>query len=137
MTEQIKKLFDDIKKYGHYTREKKLDGFKQWIKLKSILSEIKTEGKWNPKVRDFFVEMRADLKLQECENELKGSDTEKHETWEKHHFYLQHARIPTLNYSTPTLIRLMQIAYNAGQLKAAYNDEIYTSELKQYYKKII
>ena len=42
--------------------------------------------------------------------------------------------IPTLNYNTPNLVRLMQIAYNAGQLKAAYNDEIYTPELKQYYK---
>lgn len=35
----------------------------------------------------------------------------------------------------PNLIRLMQIAYNAGQLQADENNVLYTPEWKEYYKK--
>lgn len=78
--------------------------------------------------------MKSTLKIQECENEIKADDDKKrHDLWEKYHFYLQHSKIPTLNFTEGTLTRLMQIAYNAGQLEAEWNDKIYTNELKKYY----
>lgn len=56
------------------------------------------------------------LKEEVCEIDVVDGKEQKI-MWEKHHFYLQHARIPVLNFEEPKLYRLMQIAYNAGQLK--------------------
>ncbi|QKF94790.1 hypothetical protein QKU48_gp1332 [Fadolivirus algeromassiliense] len=134
MTEKLDNLFIQAKKYGKHTRTNKLDGLAQWNRLKGILIESKVVGKWNPQVKTFFVDMRSELKIQECENEIQIDDEkEKHDVWEKHHFYLQHARIPTLNFNDGKLVRLIQIAYNAGQLEALWDDLFYTPEMKRYY----
>ena len=136
MTEKLENLFDQIKEYGKYIRNNKPDqGGTAWGELKKIL-ESNVRGEWNPKVKEFFVYMRSDLKIQECENEIPIKDeVERHKMWEKHHFYLQHARIPTLNFNEASLTRLLQIAYNVGQLEAVWDDkfEFYTYELKGYY----
>jgi len=128
MSEKLHKLFSEVKQYGKYTRSNKLDGLTQWNKLKGIFQESRNKVKWNPDVKRIFVEMRSDLKLQECMDEVKDKDI-----WEKHHFYLQHARVPTLNYNDASLNRLMQIAYNAGQFEAMRDDEFYDDEKKRYY----
>ncbi len=128
MFEKLKKIFTQVKEYGKYTRINKLDGLLQWNKLKGILLMSDVKGEWNPKVKTFFIDMRSDLKIQECE-----SETEDHNIWEKHHFYLQHARIPTLNFNDAKLVRLIQIAYNAGQLEALWNDNFYTQKMRDYY----
>ena len=135
MTDKLNKLFKQTKSYGNHTRSNKLDGLKQWNKLKSILLESSVKGDWTPEVKTFFVEMRSTLKLQECADEIPIEDaTERKQVWEKHHFYLQHARIPTLNFNDGKLVRLIQIAYNAGQLEALYDDPFYNKDLKTYYE---
>lgn len=132
--EKIEDLFEKIIRWGYDTRSKKFDGLKRWNVMKDILSESKVKGSWNPKVKEFFVEMRSTLKIQECKDEFKGSNEDIQREWEKHHFYLQHARIPTLNFSEPTLVRLMQIAYNAGQLRAEWNNDFYNKEKRDFYE---
>ena len=62
-----------------------------------------------------------------------STDGKKAEKWEHQHFFLQLIRIP-LKYPL-NLRRLCQIAYNLGQLRAVYKDEIYTEEVKAYYEK--
>ena len=135
MENRVEKLFSLVKEYGYYTRKNDLDGLAQWNRLKNILLKSKIEGEWDQKVKQYFVEMRSDLKIQECENEIPiKNDLERKKMWEKHHFYLQHARIPTLNFKEPKLVRLLQIAYNAGQLQALWNDPFYTQLYKTYYE---
>ena len=75
MTDKIEKLFNDIINYGFYSRSNSLDGLKQWTPLKKILSKSEEKGQWNPKVRELFVYMRSELKLQECVDEI-NADTE-------------------------------------------------------------
>ncbi len=134
MTEKLENLFNQTKEYGKYTRINDLDGLEQWNVLKKILLKSDVKGEWNPKVKTFFVDMRSELKIQECENEIPGkNENDKHMLWEKNHFYLQHARIPTLNFSDAKLVRLIQIAYNAGQLETLHNDPFYTVKMKEYY----
>ncbi len=128
MYQQLNKLFNQVKEYGKYTRINKLDGLLQWNILKGILLTSDVKGEWNSEVKTFFIDMRSDLKIQECE-----SETENHDIWEKHHFYLQHARIPTLNFNDAKLVRLIQIAYNAGQLEALWHDNFYTQKMRDYY----
>lgn len=131
--EKIEELFEKIIGWGYNTRSKKLDGLKRWNIMKDILSQSKVKGSWNQKVKEYFVEMRSTLKIQECKDEFKGTPEDIQREWEKHHFYLQHARIPTLNFSEPTLVRLMQIAYNAGQLRAEWNNDFYNKDMRDFY----
>jgi mannose-6-phosphate isomerase-like protein (cupin superfamily) len=56
-----------------------------------------------------------------------------HDLWSKYHFYLQLARIPVKNELD--LGRLLQIAYNLGQLSVHLNDDpIFTSKSKEYFE---
>lgn len=130
----LQNLYDKMVEYGKYTRSNKISGLAQWNKVKPFLSKCGEVCEWKDDVKSYFVDMRSTLKIQECENEIKADDDKKrHDLWEKYHFYLQHSKIPTLNFTEGTLTRLMQIAYNAGQLEAEWNDKIYTNELKKYY----
>ena len=103
-------LFNQIKSYGKNTRlnpdptDEKW-GLTRWNKIKPILALSKKNVEWKPAVKDFFVDMRSTLKLIECEDEIQIKDSkERHMLWEKNHFYLQHARIPTLNYTNANRI---------------------------------
>jgi hypothetical protein len=129
MNNQLEILFSQVTKYGKYVRSNKLDGLLQWNKIKDILLMSKVKCNWYPQVKTIFSYMKTELKIQEHEE-----DTESHEVWEKHHFYLQHGRIPSLNFNDGTLVRIIQIAYNVGQLEALWDDEFYTQEMKNYYR---
>jgi hypothetical protein len=89
---------------------------------------------WKGNIPTIFEEMKTKLGVHEFKEQIQESNEKLcHEIWELHHFYLQHARIPTLNLNEPTLTRLMQIAFNAGQLRACWNFPIYSEKLKAYY----
>ena len=122
-------LFDKVKKYGHHTRSNNLDGLDQWNKLKQILTKFSTiNTEWEPTIKIHYLHMKNELGIKE-----EITETPDHSTWQKHHFYLQHTRIPSLNPNDASIIRLMQIAFNAGQLQALWNDSFYTNEIKKYY----
>ena len=53
-------------------------------------------------------------------------------TIEKYHFLVQLFRIPKLAGFTLPLVKVLQIAYNAGQLQAMIDNNAYTSELIQF-----
>lgn len=131
---KIEELFQMIKKWGFITRSNKMNGLERWNTIKDILSKSKVKGEWNSRVKELFVEMRSTLKIQECKDEFKGTPEEIQREWEKHHFYLQHTRIPTLNYTDASLTRLMQIAYNAGQLEVEINNDFYRGEKREFYE---
>lgn len=122
-------LFKKVKTYGYFTRTNNLDGLEQWEKLKQVLSKYPIiKIKWDSAIKIHYSYMKNELHIKE-----DITETPDHETWQKHHFYLQHARIPTLNPNEANIIRLMQIAYNVGQLQALWDDEFYTDKLKKYY----
>lgn len=52
------------------------------------------------------------------------------------HFFVQHFRIPKMVGKVISVTKLMQIAYNVGQLKAVFQNEIVFDEnIKEYYTK--
>ena len=136
----LQQVFDEVKKYGYNTRVYNPDkGLENWNTIKIILAESTELGKWNSQVKDMYNFMKEDLGIFEQECDIPSplfdlSSEKRHSIWEHHHFYLQHVRIPTLNFESPQLVRLIQIAYNAGQLDASWhNSEIYTDKIKAYY----
>lgn len=127
--EKIEDLWKSIISYGKMVRAKNLDGLQSWIKIKDLLKNNKEEGRWNDEIVTIYGEMKSKLGLKEEECEIKDGPNS-HEEWEKHHVYLQHARIPTLNYGECQLYRIMQIAYNAGQYNAFKTDSFYNVSIK-------
>ena len=121
----LQQLFDIIKTYGINTRKNSpIKGLENWNKIKSSLPLFQTT--WLPHVKEMYQHMKEVLGIIEDEK-----DALSHEQWEYHHFFLQHVRIPTLNFDQASLMRLMQIAYNAGQYSACLDH--YSAELKKYY----
>ena len=121
----LRRLFDIMKKYGINTRKNNpTKGLENWNKIKTTLPSIQIQ--WLPHVKEMYRYMKEILGIIEDEK-----DALNHTQWEYHHFFLQHVRIPTLNFNQGLLMRLMQIAYNAGQYSACTDH--YSAELKKYY----
>ena len=123
--DNMEKLWSDIMNYGLKVRSKRLNGLDMWVQLKGKLSEITYEGQWSMQFKDIKEYMMKEFGLVEDVSHILK------DIWEKHHFYLQHANIPSSNNCS--FVRLMQIAYNAGQLKAIFDDPIFTKDMKDYY----
>lgn len=128
-------LWNCVKKYGYNVRINKLDSLASWNAIKKELINSNAIGKWDKKIVGVYAHMKIKLGIKEEQCEINEADEKlQKEIWEKHHFYLQHSRIPILNINEPKLYRLMQVAYNAGQLKALFDDEFYTENMKTFYK---
>jgi hypothetical protein len=122
--EKVVELWFLVVEYARSVRTKGLDGLQMWIRIKGKLSEIKYEGKW---FKNIYIKNRM-LRIGVIESESGVTKDD----WEKHHFMLQHANIP---YSCEcNFVRLMQIAYNCGQLAIVFEDRVFTDEMREYYK---
>ena len=133
----MEELFNLIKEYGYLVRSTKLDGLESWKKIKSLL-QVKENNSchWNISQQNLnimylHVHNTLNMKGEEDDPGNKNED-ENHGNWEKSHFFLQLVRIPKI--SKCELVRVCQIAYNLGQLKAERDDPIYTLEVKEYFK---
>jgi hypothetical protein len=115
----IEKLWDLVRNYGIIVREQNLNGLESWQKLKKIFEKNNKKCEWLPEAISRYDEMQKKFNIdgndQDIEKERVGE--EKIE-WEKVHFFFQHARIPFKTQSEASLLKLMQIAYNAGQFEA-------------------
>ena len=138
----LQQLFDIIKTYGINTRKNSPSkGLENWNKIKEVLPSIQIQ--WLPHVKEMYRYMKEVLDIIEDEPvvEDKSSpnappirdekDALNHAQWEYHHFFLQHVRIPTLNFDQGSLMRVMQIAYNAGQYNVCLDH--YSADLRKYY----
>jgi len=96
--------------YGEYIRGHKLDGLVAWNALKELLAKHSHSIEWSQQCLGFFDG------LQNCGIvEIHDPLTMTHHEWERHHFMIQHGRIPHRNANKGDLVRLFQIAYNSGQ----------------------
>jgi mannose-6-phosphate isomerase-like protein (cupin superfamily) len=152
----ISELFENVKVYGRYVRSNNLDGLEYWNKIKNFLSKSEQKiglcplekilgKKWDIEM-NLITESDKDYKTTDLEeiynfthDNLKmygeEGDIEKQLTnkidWEKFHFALQPIRIPKNN--SLNLLRLLQIAYNLGQLSVNLNKKNYSSEFLNYH----
>lgn len=138
---QLYELFDTVIEYGYQVRKNDLNGLDEWKKIKPEFS-ADNKCEWS------IVRLIGDRKVYELGDiydyvhdklGMKGGDEDQNDEnvdqndWEKFHFFLQLIRIPRNNDKNCSLLRLMQIAYNLGQLKADYKDSVYTDEVKEFY----
>ena len=133
----LRTVWYDTRRYGYNVRTKKVDGQAAWDSIKQILAkfdnpttpEIQIQIQWKLDTITRYSELSkgGDMKVPE----KKDVPQERHDQWEVEHFFLQHFKIPRQHKAS--LTRLMQIAYNAGQLEAERESKHYPEEAKQYY----
>ena len=128
--DKVEKLWNLIINYGYDIRINNLNGLEKWNMVKPKLMENKIKGKWKPSALLLYDQIRE---LNIIDEKPEGMS---HDEWEKHHFYIQHGRIPFKNKEDQSLTRLLQIAFNTGQLSYLMNykqDSFLTHILKRYY----
>ena len=149
----LTKLFNDLISYGRFVRSKKLNGLDYWNKIKDIIKKYNpvsintTLGEEWTISRIFNGEQiyRQTDNLSEIYTfvhdilRMYGEESDDvkyhldHDLWSKYHFYLQLARIPANNKLD--LGRLLQIAYNLGQLSVHLHlDPVFTSDTITYFQ---
>lgn len=126
--------------YGYLVRFQNRRGDLAWASVKKLLLKIDDKlrfTEWNNPCQKFYDVMKNDLHLfgDTIIDPINGKETHDHDDqslWETHHFLLQHGRI--VHMFEPSLMRLLQICYNTGQLSAQIdiNQEFYTTEQKKY-----
>jgi mannose-6-phosphate isomerase-like protein (cupin superfamily) len=148
----ISELFENIKIYGRYVNKNKLNGIEYWNKIKFFiqrpeqkigLEELEKifEKKWDISVKTIdsplpIIDLQKIYEYVHKDLSVHGEEGDeeiyslKHNIWEKNHFFLQTIRIPYKNNEF-NLLRLLQIAYNLGQL--SINFESYDEYQKYYY----
>lgn len=148
-------LFENIKVYGRYVRTNRLDGLEYWNRVKLFLSRPEQKvgfdelnkiigNKWTIGVKLSSTKQSTDVEeiyqFVHGEDGLKiygeeGDEVSKsleHSVWEQNHFFLQLIRIP--KNSELNLIKLLQIAYNLGQLSVCLERGNFCSKAIDYFK---
>ena len=110
---EIGKLWDRVIMYGLEVRSGGCDGLDSWNALKSVLLRYSTPIEWSDECMQFYEHLLAT-------GLIENYDEDKIDrlTWERHHFLLQHGRIPHRNPKDPTSVQLLQIGFNCGQMSS-------------------
>lgn len=124
------RIWEEVENIAYLIRSKNKDGLEWWGKLKIVIATITLENTEQMHWKN--LESLVHLYDKFREMGMRGEEGEEGiENWERDHFILQHARIAKKNPNlTPT--RLLQVAYNAGQLRAVW--DTVSEEVKQIYR---
>lgn len=123
-------LWKNVLTYGEVAKEKNLDTLDSWKRLRNILSKYPILGKWKIDSFNLYNQIN-DLGLID-----ENQKNTKKDNWEKGFLYIQHGRIPIKNKMKPTLLKLLQISFNAGQLRQLMinqNDKFYNQIMRDFY----
>ena len=145
----IYELFNEVVDYGFQVRTKKLNGLNLWNAIKSDFNTDSGNCKWIltvnipndasdedieendlNKIYDFYHDVLGMRGGDEDSEKLDANDKKGKKEWEKYHFFLQLARIPKNNDCS--MLRLMQVAYNIGQLKAVMETGFYSKDARTF-----
>lgn len=124
---KIYDLWDEFIEYGYNIRDKNKDGLAGWNSVKELIPDLSIE--WTEKSKTYYSKL-IEIGVNSKESPEEAGMTK--EQWERHHYILQHGRIINKN-PDGKLVRLLQIAYNAGQFKKELEKEAYPSNQMKYY----
>lgn len=116
-------LWEKTIKYGYQTNTERRPGLEAWNRIKNSVPQYSLS--WTENSKTIYENLRL--------MGVTGDDfDEKNESWEAHHFLIQHGRIVKNNDGS--LMRLLQIAFNAGQLQAVRErSQLYSEEMLRFY----
>ncbi len=139
--ENLGELWTNILDIGYGVRNSNRSGLDSWQPLKT------TYGKYYVKGYESGIPILEETKFLSDGRYVIGTDKKDHtdskfeingkildNQVEKYHFLIQHFRIPILgNYKLP-ILKILQIAYNAGQFKASVEKGEYSTDIVNFYR---
>jgi len=126
--ELLKLLWTEMIQYGYNVRSKGKDGLVAWTNIKVFIPGLKIT--WTEHSKTIYESLLA-FGVSPTDETYEASGMTKEE-WDRDHFLIQHGRIIKNNLDG-TLVRLMQIAYNAGQFRAEREKNSYNPIKLKYY----
>lgn len=135
----VENLWNHVLNHGYTVRKNGLNGLEEWQPLKNLYStyEIGTTKNVpiNEKIKGLVQKVNYacqdkdhnDVTIEICDIKLTNSK-------ETDHFIIQHLRIPTMLDFTLPLVKILQIAYNAGQVKAEIEKDTYHQKIVKFYE---
>jgi len=132
----IKQLFATLISYGFLVKKNKCDGQKSWQKYKSLYESNKTiyHQKTILEIAK-LIEYNVDENDKQHDNVTININGKKlSNKIEIEHFFIQLFRISKMNPNGLPLVKLLQIAYNIGQLNAVIELELFDRDIVQFYK---
>ena len=148
MDQTLQELWNKTMDYGYEVRKSKKDGLESWQPLKKEYANyfIKGYDEGIP-VNESFNKIMKKIKYQIGSDEKEHTDVmvsigkETVDNLDKNHFFVQHFRIPVLEKNKlPVLeknklsvVKVLQIAYNAGQYKAEAEKKNYPTTILEFY----
>ena|SRR3989304_6311977 len=139
----ITKLWDYTFGYGYMTRLTGANGLNSWQPLKETFiaySFNKNDDKLKTlPINQSFIDLVNELTyINDDEEDLPTlgveiDDTTMHNDIELEHFFVQHFRIVKLLKTEISVLKLMQISYNAGQFAAEEDKHSYPLAISNFY----
>jgi hypothetical protein len=123
----IVNLWEELINFGYNVRKNNKDVKLAWTEVKKILPEVQFE--WTKKSEKFYNDL-VDLGLTKADTPEAAGMIQS--IWERQRFLLEHGRIILIN-PKGSLLRLLQIAYNAGLFKFELEKQLYLPEQMRYY----
>lgn len=130
----LQKNWDIMVQIGFEVRSNNKNGFDEWQPYK-----LKYNYKIDFSLLPSFQELVNSLNYQSFDAEHEKvliliNDQLLNNKIETEHFFVQHFRIPKMVGKIISITKLMQIAYNVGQLKAVFqNENVFDENIKKYY----
>lgn len=132
-------LWNKTYEKGYEVRKSGKNGLNEWQPLKKEYMEILKDTKFPVKgeikenVEKYLIIGDDKQDLQDCK--FKYNDSTLDNKIDYHHFFIQHFRIPYLEGYDLSVLKFLQIAYNAGQLKASFENGDYDNmpNIKKFY----
>jgi len=142
MKQTLQELWNKTMDYGYEVRKSKKDGLESWQPLKKEYANyfIKGYDEGIP-VNESFIksQIMKKIKYQIGLDEKEHTDVmvsigkETVDNLDKNHFFVQHFRIPVLEKNKLSVVKVLQIAYNAGQYKAEAEKKNYPTAILEFY----
>jgi mannose-6-phosphate isomerase-like protein (cupin superfamily) len=151
-------VFENIKVYGRYVKTNNLDGLEYWNRVKLFLQRPEQKvgldelnkiigSNWTINVKLSSNSNNLTSNLNEIYEFVHGDGTNKlnifgeegdemakslkHDKWEQNNFFLQLIKIPLKNKLD--LIKLLEIAYNLGQLSVCLEEKNFSTKAMEYF----
>jgi hypothetical protein len=136
MDSDISKLWQEMINYGYDVNKTGQNGLVMWQPMKTKYDNMMSLGKVdNPVVQRIIynniVMGSDDIDLSDLKFVI--DDVILDNKIENHHFFIQHFRIPMISKFNLTRLKLLQIAYNAGQFKARREKNYYDEKIMTFY----
>ena len=120
-------LWNELIDIGYTVRSQKQDGMAAWQPYKSKYANFNLEGyETGIPIKESFVKLIESLNykfndvIEQTDVKLVINGQIYDNTVETNHFLIQHFRIPKLEKYRLSVVKVLQLAYNIGQLKVVF-----------------